>query len=340
MECDTQRQADLITLVVNEYRKLARGPYGAKDALRVAKQADDHSIDGILLKKGDAVWRAYYAAKKATKLKHGFSGQAELTQLFNELNTKSIETQRAFAEQLASAMGSDSQPSVESNAVSDVANGVKRRRTAEGCTTPTAPLNKIVTTHHIIPEHHTPERLPDNSASLKDVYVGAPLDPAKDLFYDQFWDAIERILSTENPDIWVADISMIFQKGFVREHFGCQMEIGITPEKVAEFALEYFGVKVEVKDGVRYVRYPGGAIIEPDTSIKLRVCARDLSRIFKGELYEAACTSPVYQSEEKKRLSHTNGVSMTISNQAKEGGKITVFMGEWRAVRIKQQFYG
>lgn len=38
-----------------------------------------------------------------------------------------------------------------------------------------------------------------------------------------------------------------------------------------------------------------------------------------------------------ERRSRTDGVSMTISNQAKEGAKITVFLGEWRASAIKKK---
>ncbi|KAH8755394.1 hypothetical protein F5883DRAFT_687053, partial [Diaporthe sp. PMI_573] len=324
----------LTTLVVNQYRKLTRGRRGTKKALEQAKQADENSLERIILKQnqGDTVWRAFYAAKKATQLKHGFTGQAKLAQLLNELSAQPIEAQRAFAEQLAAAMESGDQtlvesstlPPVQSNGVSDRRNGAKRRRTH-------SPISL---------DHYVSEQASSNTASLKDVYVGAPLEPAKDLFHDQFWDSIERIPSKEHPDTWLADISIFFHRGHTREHFGCQMEIGITPEKVTEYALEYFNVKVEVKDGVRYVRYPGGAIIEPDTSVKLRVCTRDFSRIFKGELYEAHRTSPIYQSEEKKKLSHSDGVSMSISNQAKEGGKMTVFMGIWRAVRIKEKFYG
>ncbi|KAK4206029.1 hypothetical protein QBC37DRAFT_435521 [Rhypophila decipiens] len=73
---------------------------------------------------------------------------------------------------------------------------------------------------------------------------------------------------------------MVFQQGHIREHFGCQMEIEITQEKVVGYALELFNVKVEDIHGVRSVRYPGGGKIEPDPSIKLRGCRRDMGHIF------------------------------------------------------------
>jgi hypothetical protein len=133
---------------------------------------------------------------------------------------------------------------------------------------------------------------------------------------------------------------MLFQQGHIREHFGCQMEIGIAEEKVADIAFEYFGVKVEIKDGVRSLRFQGACKVEPDPSIKLRGCRRDLSGIFRGDLFEAARTSPIYQREENECRRRTDGVSMTISNQAKESGKITVFLGEWRASTLKTYLFG
>ncbi|RSL85355.1 hypothetical protein CEP52_016173 [Fusarium oligoseptatum] len=168
----------------------------------------------------------------------------------------------------------------------------------------------------------------------------APLEPAEELFHEQFWESIERIPGKEPAGTWLADVSMIFQDGHPREHFGCQMEIGIAEEKVAELAFDYFGVRVEIKDGVRSVRYPGGGKIEPDPSIKLRSCRQVFPSIFRGDLYDAANTSPIYLLEKQQMRNRTDGVSMTISNQAKEGAKITVFLGQWKASAIKARLYG
>ncbi|KAH6701085.1 hypothetical protein EV126DRAFT_421357 [Verticillium dahliae] len=41
-----------------------------------------------------------------------------------------------------------------------------------------------------------------------------------------------------------------------------QLAMGIVEEKVADIAFGYFGVKVEIKDGVRSVRFPeGGKVV-------------------------------------------------------------------------------
>ncbi|KAL3587702.1 hypothetical protein FPOAC2_13600 [Fusarium poae] len=321
----------LVTLVVVNYRKYSRGPYRVNDALEKAEQADESSTERILVEKSQLAWRAYLAAKKTISTDRGYSGKADLTRLLNHLNAQPIHRRRDFADELASAM-----ENVEVNASTQ---GAKRRRIAiEASVQPTA-ITSNADTSLIDTDLSVTEQIPDLSAS-RDVYVGAPLEPAEELFHDQFWDSVERTQSKEQPGVLLADISMLFQQGYIREHFGCQMEIGIAKEKVTDLAFQYFGVKLEIKDGVRSVCYPGGGKIEPDPSIKLRACQRDLSGIFRGDLYEGAHTSPIYQREKIERRNRTDGVSMTISNQAKEGAKITVFLGEWRASAIKKNFYG
>lgn len=172
------------------------------------------------------------------------------------------------------------------------------------------------------------------------VHVGASLRASKALFPTEFMDAIQRIQSPQPPGALVADISIILQKGQIRECFGCQMEIGIAKEKVATYAKTLFDVQVEVKDGVRYIRYPGGSKVEPDPSIKLRACRREqISHVFGAEMDLAFSSAPIYLREEQEVREYTDGVSMTISNQEKESGKLNLFLGEWHAFNIKQKLY-
>ncbi|KAI0912493.1 hypothetical protein F4823DRAFT_622787 [Ustulina deusta] len=329
----------LVPLVIQHFQKFRRGPYGIDEALQTAKQADENSTQRIILDRSELAWRAYYAVSKATESDHGFSGKADLIRLLNDLRAQSVERQRTFAEQLASAIGSEEVYGSRQSAK-------RRRTTVENHVAVPAP--STITTNSIDIRHIDSENcvleditdLTDQVVLQRDVYVGAPLQPAEQLFHGQFWDSIQRIPSKDQPGTCLADISMLFQQGYIREHFGCQMEIRIAEEKVADLALEYFGVKLEIKDGVRSVRYPGGGKIEPDPSIRLRACRQDLSGIFRGDLYEAVCTSPIYQREKIELRTRTDGVSMTISNQAREDGKLTVFLGEWRASTIKTRFYG
>jgi hypothetical protein len=84
------------------------------------------------------------------------------------------------------------------------------------------------------------------------------------LFADDFCHAIQRIPHSREPGTLVADITLFVQEGQTRDNFGCQMEIGIVKEKILYYARRLCGVEVEVKDGVRYIRYPNGSKIEPE----------------------------------------------------------------------------
>lgn len=172
------------------------------------------------------------------------------------------------------------------------------------------------------------------------VYVNASLQEAKTLFKEDFMDSIQRIPSTHQPGTLTADISTILQKGSIRDQFGCQMIIGIVEQKVATYAKELFGVDVEVKDGVRYIHYPGGSKIEPDPTVKLRGCRREkIAGMLGDKIHIAFSKAPVYLREEKELRNLTDGLSMTIPNRADEGGFFTLFMGEFDAFHIKDQLY-
>ncbi|KAK2022503.1 hypothetical protein LX32DRAFT_192148 [Colletotrichum zoysiae] len=342
---------ELTTLTLQNYLK--SGTYGVKTALPIAKQADPTSAERILVDISELAWLGYYAAKKKTASRHGTQGRAKLKVLLDKLEQAPVESKRLFARQLASAMEAED---------IDVTQAAKRRRryftkgsdlpsetflglaNHTAATGPPSTTTSNAATHSINPESRPSEQIHEHIpvVSEKDIYVGAPLKPAEKLINDQFWDSIQRIENKEQPGTWLADISMIFQQGNIRDHFGCQMEIGIAEEKVADLAFEYFGVKVESKDGVRSVRIPGGGKIEPDPSITLRGCRRDLTGLFQsgGDLLRAAYTSPIYQREEAKGFNRTEGVSMAISGHAKESAKLNVFLGEWYASTIKKKFYG
>ncbi|GJC84849.1 hypothetical protein ColLi_07687 [Colletotrichum liriopes] len=235
---------ELITLTLQNYRNLKRGTYGVSTALPIAKQADTTSTERILVDTSESAWTAYFAAKKRAASQRGFTGQAKLKGLLGKLEREPAESKCAFAKQLALAMEAE-----------DVTQAAKRRRVANhtAATGPPSTTSSSTVTHPINPEYRPSEQIPEHIpvVSERNIYVGAPLKPAEELINVQFWDSIQRIENKEQPGAWLADISMVFQQGHIRERFGCQMEIGIAEEKVADLAFEYFGVKVETKDGVR-----------------------------------------------------------------------------------------
>jgi hypothetical protein len=189
-------------------------------------------------------------------------------------------------------------------------------------------------------EPYTPQRIPNSGNLQEGLHVNASLRASKTLFPVEFMDSIERIPHSWQPDALVADISMILQKGHIRDYFGCQMEVGIAKEKVPLYAKKLFNVEVEAKDGVRYIRGVGGSKIEPQPSIKLRGCPRDVVLVVFGDVMDQGISSgPICQREDKEARDHTDGVSMTITNQEIEAGKITLFLGEWHAYNIKKTLY-
>ncbi|KAI0435569.1 hypothetical protein F4803DRAFT_309017 [Xylaria telfairii] len=343
MEGGSQSPNELVHLVIQRFEKLTRGSYGVDEALQQAKHADANSIERIILDEGELAWRAYYAAKKATRSDHGFSGKAKLTLLLNDLTIQPVEYQYAFAKQLSLATARDTIQSMENDGGNDSKKCPKRRTAVNTFTrtpsTPTATSNGPSTNYTDL-EYSAPEQVSGSVVHQDGVHVDASLKASKTLFPNEFMDSIQRIPSRQLPHTLVADISMILQRGHVRDYFGCQMEIGISKEKVAAYAKKLFDVEVEVKDGVRYVRYPGGSKIEPDPSIKLRACRRDMiSNVFGAEVDIGFSSAPIYQREEKEVRDQTDGVSMTISNQEREGAKITLFLGEWHAFNLKKKLY-
>ncbi|KAF4979445.1 hypothetical protein FDECE_18053 [Fusarium decemcellulare] len=310
----------VIGQIVRHYRNMARGPYRVDEALEEAKQADETSIERILVETSESAWLAYYSMTKTSEMQRGFAGKAEFTRFIEDLRSQDTGRWREFARPLASEVGTEK--------VNISGRAAKRRLAPARPTTTTSSTD----THPVDDDNCVPEPTPG------ELYIGAPLRAAKELFHTQFWESIERIPNPEQPNQCLANISMAFHQDDIRDQFGCQMEIGIAANKVAHLAFEYFEAKVEPIDGVRLVCLPGGGKYEPDPSMKLRACRHEFFNMLRGDLYDGVRESPIYQREERELRDRTDGVSMTISNRANECGKITLYLGEWRASRIKNMY--
>lgn len=200
--------------------------------------------------------------------------------------------------------------------------------------TPIAMLNSTSTNYRSI-EHCAPDH-------TSHMYDGASLVAAQKMFRVEFYDSIQRRPSKTLPNVLVADVSMVFPESTIRDQFGCQLAVEIAQEKVASYAREFFDVEVECKDGVRFVRYPRSSKIEPDPSICIRgFLPEKLLRIFKDmEECRAVYASPIYLREIAEVRERTDTVSMRLSNRAKDGATINVFLGEYRAAQIKERLFG
>ncbi|CAH0046268.1 unnamed protein product [Clonostachys solani] len=298
-----------------------RGPYGVANALQKAQSADANSLDQIFLNGGDLAWRAYFVVNKDAGSEHGYEGLGELTRFLDELGTQPVGHQLAFAKRLDAAMQSAQQQEAENDEGNIVRKSTKRRRTA--IENGTLPLPTPNTTPDDASTDYTdlePSSQHGSAIRQDGVHVDASLQAVKPLLPVDFFHAIQRVPHSQKPGTLVADITLFVQKGQTRDNFGCQMEIGIVKEKIAYYARKLCGVEVEVKDGVRYIRYPSGSKIEPDPSLKLRACQRDMIPVLLGhEINAGFSASPIYKREAEEVRDDTDGVSITIPSQEKEG---------------------
>jgi hypothetical protein len=117
------------------------------------------------------------------------------------------------------------------------------------------------------------------------------------------------------------------------------MQIGLATEKVAHYAKKLFDMEVETKSGVRYIRVGNGKL-EPEPTIKLRACRRDaILEVFGAGVDRGFSNSPIWQREENEVHEHTDGVSMSMSNRAEEGGIITLYLAAWDATVTKKTLW-
>jgi hypothetical protein len=195
-------------------------------------------------------------------------------------------------------------------------------------------------TTHNDPASYTPQLLSNNRDHQDGVFLVATLNATKNLFPGELMDAIVRTPSSKHSETRGADISMILQQGETRTHFGCQMEIVIEKERVAFYAKKLFNTEVGAKDGVRHISGSRGVKIEPNPSLQLRGCSRDMiSVVFGTEVANAISQGPIYRREEEEERDATHAVSMAITNKDSETGRITLYLGDFLAHTLKDKLY-
>jgi hypothetical protein len=337
-----QLESDAATLI-EVAQRLTRGPYGVAEALRQVHNAGPSSLAKIILERGgEPVWRAWFSACKQIETKHGFNGQVNAKKICDRLEQAPSETKHAFAEEFTRAFAANN------TASSDVGDDTlerppKRTRLPplhQVSASPAAesPASEPVTPSVVaLPSNETGRGLRQTTREMTGVYFGGSLRAARDLFSAQFYDAIKR---QPKDDTVVATVAILYQEGKILEMFGCQLVVDIVPERTLSYAQEFFGVTIDVKEGVRLMHYPEGAAVEPNPSITLRGFRKNmLPRIFQSEGCQAAQASPICQRELKDFRDRTNAVTMTIPSRANDCATITVFLGEYEAAIIRKKLF-
>ena len=90
-----------------ESLSLDRPPRRLVDSWRATRQAQGHSTGQIFLTESFPVWFVYFATKRAVEKASHFTGKADCSHVIAELEAKSTEEQKYFAELLNEAIQPD-----------------------------------------------------------------------------------------------------------------------------------------------------------------------------------------------------------------------------------------
>lgn len=339
---DQQQPAANVAVLIGLAQRHTRGPYGLAEALQNARDAGPSDVGNIMLKHGGEVaWKAWFSAYKQVETHQVFEGRADAKNILDGLEQASLENKHAFAAEFARAFATID------TASRDVGDNALERPSKRSRLPPAPPrVSASPTTEHLEPATPSIVALPNNEAApgprqpsreRSGVYTGGSLQAARDLFSAQFYDAIKR---QSKDDTLVATVAILYQEGKILEVFGCQLVVDIVPERALSYAQDFFGVTLDVKEGVRMMHLPDGATVEPSPSITLRGFRKKmLPRIFQSEGCQAAQASPICQREQKDLRDRTNAVTMTISSRANDCATITVFLGKYEAAMIRKKLF-
>lgn len=168
------------------------------------------------------------------------------------------------------------------------------------------------------------------------VLVSAPLAATAQIFTEnELFDAIRRDPDPRDANACVAAVSMTFHYA----SSACQMTLHITSDKVNHLARELFGIRLETKDGLRYV-CAGGSKILPNPMFTFQGCPRTvIQSTFGAEVSRAIQASPPYQDDARQWRRTTDAVSMVISHEGDVGAAICLRLGLYEGTQIKQKLY-
>ncbi|KAL2166226.1 hypothetical protein VTG60DRAFT_3114 [Thermothelomyces hinnuleus] len=354
-----ESQSDQVTLLLQQLDNFERAPKTLPESWRKVQQAEHDSTARIFLDEGQfPAWLAYFLTKNAANKQSHFHGKAKLIQLVNDLEKQTVASRRLLAARVGAAIPPERRERINSLHKKTITssqmspNPTKRRRTDDNGCPPTVseiPLSPDATPRSSHGHHDSlsrPAQVPAHSVDSSNCYaedeqvlVNASLEQATRLFPPDLSDSIKRHRDPRNENILVAAISMSFPDGPLKETIGCQLSLEVTEDKVQHLAQELFGVRLEIKDGLRYLR-SGRTKVMPNPKLTLTGCGRDaLSPTFGSEMSAAIEKSPKYQDEAMQWRDTTDCVSMVISASAQEGAIIYMSVGLWKGTDIRDKLF-
>ncbi|RMJ03664.1 hypothetical protein CDV36_014808 [Fusarium kuroshium] len=174
----------------------------------------------------------------------------------------------------------------------------------------------------------------------EDILVNASLESARKLFPEDLSNSIETLPQLNNQGKAIAALSMSFPRVSSDENPVCQMALEITHDRIQHFAMEWFGHRVEAKDGLRYLAGPDGTKIIPCPQFTLQGFRLEmLPQAFGQDIVDAIQKTPVYQDDVGRARLHTGSVSMIISHQQEATAHVYLSLALVEGTRIAMKLF-
>lgn len=139
----------------------------------------------------------------------------------------------------------------------------------------------------------------------------------------------------------IAALSMSFPRDSSNEAQVCQMALEITQDRIQHFAMEWFGRRVEAKEGLRYLAWQDGTKIVPCPQFTLQGFRREmLLQAFGRDIFDAIQNTPGYQDDVSRARPHTGSVSMIISHQQEASAHVYLYLSLVEGTRIAIKLFG
>ncbi|KAL6405581.1 putative serine threonine protein kinase [Ilyonectria robusta] len=322
---DTDRFTEALDVLLQQVNRYKRAPGSWQESWEALQQAHESSTAKIFANQGFHAWFAYFLTKNGADIQFRFRGKAACNRVIARLDTEPPN----FGDRTASE---NSRPAPSS------ANPISPTATPTSARAPPPSLDDSTPEQVLV---HSSVSSSNHLAEDGLVFVNGSLEMTTRLFPREFSDGIMRNPHPRDESTLVAAMSMTFPNAPYTDTLGCQVALEITEDKVQHLARELFGVRLEIRAGLRYLCVPGGsAKVLPNPNFTLQGCRCDaILPTFGPEMSKAIQASPKFQEEAKQWRDCTDCVSMVISHMATERAIMYLSLGLWEGTQIKERLY-
>lgn len=311
-----------IDLLVEAAKSRQKLPRSFADGLQKLTSAEPTSTERIFFDcGGPSAWVAYALTKKSADNTGHVSGKGRRQRFLARIDTQSIETRKAFANQLAVAL-EDDRERIE-RVLETTVQHARRNRLGRQSSVESSAAEAETPERMIVPPAQTLDRpytqsrdsSMNNAADYFDnghALVNASITECIQLFPPYLAGAIKRKTGTGGNVN--AAVSMLLPS---LGQAGCIMKIEVISSKIDHIARELFGAHLEIDNTSRYLYIAGGSMVIPDPRLILKGCRVDILRPFFGaSVADAVSATAACRKEIQEGRNHTTSVSMAINRAA------------------------